>query len=176
MIYRTKIQLSIIVFLTVLLASTPVAAYTDTGAEGTLYEDIIEEKLKISEIKTVKDTIDKALSKSQISKAYNLNSEEIIRNALKGKPLDSLEGLPKILNAVLGKEIRVNLVLIIQLLAIMLLGAVIRALQPLENGIPNEVAKLGVNGILIIVAAVSFGSVVDIAKPPLKPCSMLHLL
>ena len=43
MIYRTKIQLSIIVFLTVLLASTPVAAYTDTGAEGTLYEDIIEE-------------------------------------------------------------------------------------------------------------------------------------
>ncbi|HHU90027.1 MAG TPA: hypothetical protein GXZ22_03095 [Clostridiaceae bacterium] len=168
MIYRTKIQLSIIVFLTVLLASTPVAAYTDTGAEGTLYEDIIEEKLKISEIKTVKDTIDKALSKSQISKAYNLNSEEIIRNALKGKPLDSLEGLPKILNAVLGKEIRVNLVLIIQLLAIMLLGAVIRALQPLENGIPNEVAKLGVNGILIIVAAVSFGSVVDIAKTTIE--------
>jgi stage III sporulation protein AE len=167
-IYRTKIQLSIIVFLTVLLASTPVAAYTDTGAEGTLYEDIIEEKLKISEIKTVKDTIDKALSKSQISKAYNLNSEEIIRNALKGKPLDSLEGLPKILNAVLGKEIRVNLVLIIQLLAIMLLGAVIRALQPLENGIPNEVAKLGVNGILIIVAAVSFGSVVDIAKTTIE--------
>ena len=58
--------------------------------------------------------------------------------------------------------------LIIQLLAIMLLGAVIRALQPLENGIPNEVAKLGVNGILIIVAAVSFGSVVDIAKTTIE--------
>src|SRR5690606_625696 len=107
-----------------------------------------------SEIKTIKETIDKALSKSQISNAYNLNSEEIIKNSLKGKPLESLKGLPKILGAIFGKEIKVNIVLTIQLLAVMLLGAVIRALQPLENGIPNEVAKLGVNSILIIVAAV----------------------
>lgn len=161
---RKKIRFSIFIFLAVIFTSTPVAASFSTDAESVISENIIEEKLGNSEIKTVKDTVDKALSKSQISKAYNLNSEEIIKNSLKGKPLESLKGLPKILLAILGKEIKVNLVLIIQLFAIMLLGAVIRALQPLENGIPNEAAKLGVNGMLIIVAAVSFGSVVDIAK------------
>ena len=167
-INRNKIVFLLSIFLTVLFVPTPVAALQDTGAGLIRSEDIIEEKLKNSEIKTIKETIDKALSKSQISKAYNLNSEEIIRNALKGKPLDSLKGLPKILGAVLGKEIKVNIVLTIQLLAIMLLGAIIRALQPLENGIPNEVAKLGVNSILIIVASVSFGSAVDIAKKTIE--------
>lgn len=165
---RIKIRCSILIFFIVLFTSTPVAASLSTDAESVISEDIIEEKLENSEIKTVKDTVDKALSKSQITKAYNLNSEEIIKNSLKGKPLESLKGLPKILLAILGKEIKVNIVLIIQLFAIMLLGAVIRALQPLENGIPNEAAKLGVNGMLVIVAAVSFGSVVDIAKTTIE--------
>jgi len=163
-INSNKIRFSILIFLAVLLASTPVAALQNTGEGLIQSEDIIEEKLNNSEMKTIKETIDKALSKSQISKAYNLNSEEIIKNSLKGKPLESLKGLPKILVAILGKEIKINIALTIQLLAIMLLGTVIRALQPLENGIPNEVAKLGVNSILIIVAAVSFGTAVDIAK------------
>lgn len=163
-----KIRFSILIFLIVLFTSTPVAASLSTDAESVITEDIIEEKLRNNEIKTVKDTVDKALSKSQISKAYNFNSEEIINNSLKGKPVESLKGLPKILLAILGKEIKINLVLIIQLIAIMLLGAVIRALQPLEKGIPNEVAKLGINGMLVMVAAVSFGSVVDIAKTTIE--------
>ena len=163
-----KIRFSILIFLAVLFTSTPVAASLRADTESVITEDIIEEKLRNNEIKTVKDTVDKALSKSQISKAYNLNAEEIIKNSLKGKPVESLKGLPKILLAILGKEIKINLVLIIQLIAIMLLGAVIRALQPLEKGIPNEVAKLGVNGMLVIVAAVSFGSVVDIAKTTIE--------
>lgn len=165
---RNKIRFSIFVFLIVLFTSTPVAASLRADTESVITEDIIEEKLRNNEIKTVKDTVDKALSKSQISKAYNLNAEEIIKNSLKGKPVESLKGLPKILLAILGKEIKINLVLIIQLIALMLLGAVIRALQPLEKGIPNEVAKLGVNGMLVIVAAVSFGSVVDIAKTTIE--------
>lgn len=163
-----KIRFSILIFLAVLFTSTPVAASLRADTESVITEDIIEEKLRNNEIKTVKDTVDKALSKSQISKAYNLNAEEIIKNSLKGKPVESLKGLPKILLAILGKEIKINLVLIIQLIALMLLGAVIRALQPLEKGIPNEVAKLGVNGMLVIVAAVSFGSVVDIAKTTIE--------
>lgn len=172
-INQNKIRFSILIFLAVLFTSTPVAASLNTDAESIVSEDIIEGKLKNSEIKTVKDTVDKALSKSQISKAYNLSSEEIIRNSLRGKPLESLEGLPKILLTILGKEIKVNIVLIIQLFAVMLLGAVIRALQPLENGIPNEAAKLGVNGMLVIVAAVSYGSVVDIAKTTIE--TMQHI-
>lgn len=170
---RNKIRFSLFIFFAVLFASTPVAASPDTGSESVISENIIEEKLKNSEVRTVKDTLNKALSKSQISKAYNFSSEEIIKNSLKGKPLESLEGLPKILFTIIGKEIKVNIVLIIQLFAIMLLGAVIRALQPLGNDIPNEAAKLAVNGILVIVAAVSFGSAVDVAKTTIE--TMQHI-
>ncbi|MGI6083838.1 MAG: stage III sporulation protein AE [Acetivibrionales bacterium] len=167
-ILRNKILFSILVFLTVILSTTSVAASGKTEAESKMGEDIIEERLNNSEINTIKKAVDKALGKSQISKVYGFSPEEIISGALKGKPLESLEGLPKIILAILGKEIRVNLVLIVQLLAIMLLGAVIRGLQPLGSGIPNEAAKLGANGILIIVASVSFGSMADIARATIE--------
>ena len=167
-INRNKIRFSIFIFLAVLFLSTPVAAFQDTEGESVMSKDIMEEKLNNGEIDTVRDAVDKALNKSQISKAYRLSSEEIIEDALSGMPIDSLKGLPKVLVAVLGKEIKVNIVLILQLFAIMLLGAVIRALQPLENGIANETAKLGVNGILIIVASVSFGSVVQIVRSTIE--------
>lgn len=166
--YRNKVLFSILIFLTALLTTTPAAAFPKTEAESIISEDIIKERLNNSEIKTIKEAVNKALSKSQISKAYSFSPEEIINNAIKGKPIDSLKGLPKTILAILGKEIKVNLVLILQLIAIMLLGAVIRGLQPLESGIPNEAAKLGVNGILIIVASVSFGSVVDIARTTIE--------
>ena len=36
-------------------------------------------------------------------------------------------------------------------------------MQPKEGGLSNEAARLAVNGVLIIIASVSFGSMVDIA-------------
>ena len=167
-INRNKILFSVLIFLTVLFSTTTVEAFQNTEAEPAINEDLIEDKLNNNELKTIKDAIDKALSKSQISKAYKLNPEAIVKDAIKGKPLDSLKGLPKIILAILGKEIKITLVLILQLLAIMLLGAVVRGLQPLENGIPNEAAKLGINGVMVIVASVSFGNVVDIARTTIE--------
>lgn len=139
-------------------------------------QDLLKEKLRNDEIETVKDAVDKALSKSQISKAYDLSSEKILNDALKGNPMKSLDRLPKILLALLGKEIKTNLALILQLFAVMLIGAVIRSLQPLESGIPNEAAKLAINGVLIIISAVSFGSMVDIAKMTIESMQQISSL
>ena len=161
-----------IVFISIILAAlfSPVTGYSSAYEEKEtgINKEIIEEKLKSSEIKSIKEAVDKEIKKTPITKAYDFNSQDILDDALKGRPVDSLKGLPKILIAVLGKDIKANLVLILQLFAVMLLGAVIRSLQPLENGIPNEVAKLGVNGVLIVISAVSFGSIVDIARTTIE--------
>ena len=83
-INRNKIRFSIFIFLAVLFLSTPVAAFQDTEGESVMSKDIMEEKLNNGEIDTVRDAVDKALNKSQISKAYRLSSEEIIEDALSG--------------------------------------------------------------------------------------------
>ncbi|HBR01671.1 MAG TPA: hypothetical protein DD738_03590 [Ruminiclostridium sp.] len=134
---------------------------------------IIEKNLESREMDSVKEAVDKAFKETSISKAYNFSSEDLLSNALKGKPLENLKGLPKILLSLLGKEIKSNLVLILEMYAVMLLGAVIRAMQPLERGIPNEAAKLGINGIIVVIAAVSFGSIVSVVRTSIE--SMQHV-
>jgi stage III sporulation protein AE len=124
-------------------------------------------------MKSVQDAVEKALSKSEISDSYSFNSADILRDALKGMPMENLKGLPKVLLSVLGNEIKANLALLLELFAIMLLGAVVRSLQPLEAGIPNEAAKLGVNGVMIVIAAVSFGSIVSVVEKTIE--SMQHI-
>ena len=160
-----------IVFISVILAvlfspATGCQAYGED--EPGINTEIIEEKLKSSEIRSIREAVDKEINKTPIIKEYDFNSQDILEGALKGRPMESLKGLPKILSGVLGKEMKANLILILQLFAVMLLGAVIRSLQPLNNGITNEVAKLGVNGVLIVISAVSFGSVVDIARTTIE--------
>ena len=147
-----------------LLSAVPftVNAQTDSAGEET-GRKIIEEKLRTNEIDSIQEAVDETLEEDGISGISDFSSEEILENALKGMPLENLKGFPGIVMSVLGKEIKANIGLILELFAVMLLGAVIRALQPLEKGIPNEAAKLGVNGILIIIASVSFGNIVDIA-------------
>lgn len=155
-----------VMFISVILAVliSPAGCCLAHGEDDTeINRGIIEEKLKSSEIRSIKEAVDK-----EIAKAFDFNSQDILDGALKGRPVESLKGLPKILVTILGKEIKANLILILQLFAVMLLGAVIRSLQPLEEGIPNEVAKLGVNGVLIVISAVSFGSIVDIARATIE--------
>lgn len=162
----------IILFISIILTTlfSPVMGHCSIYEEKDtrINEEIIGEKLRSDEIKSIKEAVDKEIKKTPITKANGFNSQDILDGALKGRPIESLEGLPKILISILGKEIKANLVLILQLFAVMLLGAVIRALQPLENGIPNEVAKLGVNGVLIVISAVSFGSIVDVARTTIE--------
>lgn len=125
---------------------------------------IIDEKLKSDEVRTIKDAFEKAIKKDKLYNAYDFNSDEILENTLKGKPLENLKGIPKVFMALLSKEVKANIGLALQLMAIMLLGALIRALQPLRDGLANEAAKLAVNGIIVLTASVAFGSVVKIAS------------
>ncbi|NLU51874.1 MAG: hypothetical protein GXX10_03290 [Clostridiaceae bacterium] len=124
---------------------------------------IIDEKLRTDEIKSIKDAFDKAIRKEKIYNAYEFNSDEILENTLKGKPMDNLKGIPRLFMSLFGKEIKANIGLALQIMAIMLLGALIRALQPLSEGMAYEAAKLGINGIIVLTASVAFGSVVKIA-------------
>jgi stage III sporulation protein AE len=162
--YLRKLIVFVSVILAVLLSSAAGRCLAYGEEKAGINQEIIEEKLKSSEIRSIKEAVDKEIKKTPLMKEFDLSSQDILDGALKGRPLESLKGLPKILVTVLGKEIKANLVLILQLFAVMLLGAVIRSLQPLNSGISNEVAKLGINGVLIVISAVSFGSVVEIAR------------
>lgn len=161
----------VVVIVSILLATlfSPVTGYCSSheGDEAELNREIIEEKLKSSGIESISEAVDREIRKTPI-KTNDFSSQDILDGALKGRPMESLKGLPKILFMILGKEIKANLALILQLFAVMILGAVIRSLQPLGSGIPNEVAKLGVNGVLIVISAVSFGSIVDIARSTIE--------
>ncbi len=159
---KGKTGVSVLLFLLLLcLLMTPSFCQTETSGSD-LSEGLLEEQLKNSEMKNIQKTIDKALSETELSQDYRFSSEELLLSALKGMPMENLKGLPKLLLAILGKEIKSNLALILELYCVMLLGTVIRALQPLESGIPSEVAKLSVNGVLVIIAAVSFGGITQV--------------
>lgn len=156
--YRAGIWILLIMLC---LSVTPAFCQTDPSGSQ-LNERLLEEQLNNSEIKNIQNAIDKALNTSGLPDDYRFSAEEMMTNALKGKPMDNLRGFPKMLFALLGKEIKANLVLILEMYCVMLLGTVIRALSPMDSGIPGQVASLSVNGVLIIIAAVSFGSVTQV--------------
>lgn len=168
-----KMLLRVLMFFLMFFLSSPVAYAQTESTTLEIEQKVIEEELNNNEIKSVKEAVDKALQKAEISEAYNFSSEDLLKDALIGMPMENLKGLPKILLAILGKEIKANLALVLELFAVMLLGSLIRALQPLENGIPNEVAKFSVNGMMVVIAAVSFGSIVNVVRIAIE--SMQHV-
>ena len=163
----------LLLFLMLFSSVLEVNAKNELDEAPALDQNVLSEKLNNSEMRSIKETVDKALKKAEISEGYSFSSENLLNNALKGMPLENLKGLPKVLLAALGKEMQANLALIIELFAIMLLGAIIRSLQPLESGIPNEAAKLAVNGVLVVIASVSFGSIVNVVMVAIE--SMQHI-
>jgi stage III sporulation protein AE len=165
---NTKAILTVFIFITAFTVSKPEAFAQNEPEVSGISENIIEEKLNSSEVDSVKKAVDEALQKTEISGAYGFNSEDLLTDALKGNPIKNLKGLPKIMLSVLGKEIKANLALILELFAVMLLGAVIRAMQPLEDGIPNAAAKLSVNGVMVVIASISFGSVAETARSAIE--------
>ncbi len=177
MIMRKSIFIVSIVICFVFMSCIPsFCTQSSEDNQATINANILEDKLGIDEIENVKDAVDKALTDSNISNGYSITSEEILNDSIKGNPLKSLEGLSKTLLGLLGKEVKANIALIIQLFAIMLIGAVIRAMQPMDGGLSNEAAKLAVNGVLIIIAAVSFGSMVDIARSTIDSMQQISSL
>ncbi|MCX7772078.1 MAG: stage III sporulation protein AE [Clostridia bacterium] len=165
--WKAKIIFSVLMFFFMLLM--PVPAYgAQAATPEPIDQEVLEQKLNSTDIKTIQQGVDKALEKSDISDAYRFNSDELLQNALKGAPLDNMKGLPKTLLAILGKEIKANVALVLELFAVMLFGAIIRSLQPMQSGISNEAARLGVNGVMVILAAVSFGSLVKIVTTAIE--------
>lgn len=163
-----KVVLTILAFIMAIILSKTAAFAQDESQVRGIDENIVREKLNSSEIESVKESVDDVLKKSEISRAYDFNSEDLLMDALKGNPIKNLKGLPKILLSILGKEIKANLALVLELFAVMLVGALIRAMQPVENGIPDTAAKLAVNGMLVVIAAVSFGSASEIVRTTIE--------
>jgi len=62
---------------------------------------------------------------------------------------------------------------VLELFAVMLLGALFRGLQPREAGISGEAARLAVNGTLAVMAAASFGSLVRMVRETIESMQVL---
>lgn len=135
-----------------------------TSQEMPDVDSIIENRLETGNVDAIKKAIDDMLEdeNSELNKTFS--ADQILSNALKGNPLDNFKGLPKVLTALVGKELKANVALMLQLFAIMLLGALVKNLQPLEKGIPNETARICINGVMMMLAATSFGNAVQIAS------------
>lgn len=141
----------------------PADAYAKVGFDAEKEgQNILEEKLKSNEIKSIKKAVDQALKGNDISEAYDFSSDKLLKDALKGTPMNDISLLPDIVIMLLGKELKANIALVLQLIAVMLLGSIINALQPFESGLSNQAAKLAVNGVIIVIASVSFGNMIKI--------------
>jgi len=140
----------------IFICHNPVYAQNDISSP----QYIIQKNLGKGEVEQVERIVDDVLNEADV---HGFSAEDILNSALRGSPMENLKGIPKLVLNLLGREIRANLTLIVRLYAIILLGAVIRCLQPFRSGIPNEAAKLAVNGIIILTASVSFGTVAEIA-------------
>ena len=81
--------------------------------------------------------------------------DENSENAAKGRPMDPLGRFPSALLDLLGKEFKGNVILMLELFAVMLVAALFKGLQPREKGISNESVKLAVNGAMAVIAAAS---------------------
>ena len=143
--------------------ANPVNAMAEQG--NSIAENfIVQERLNNDEIKKVEEAIDESLQDTDIYRKYNITAEDILKGASEGTLMKNFRGLSKLIMHVFGNELKTNVTLILRLFAIMLLGALIRSLQPLQSGIPNEAAKLGINGVIILIASVSFGSMATYAS------------
>lgn len=159
-------------FLVLIWLALPQAAIAEDSGTGLIQDQILNNQLNNDEVRTVRDAVDRALQDVEMLD-YDFSVDRILENAAKGKPMDQLSGLPNALLSLLGKEFKANLFLLIELIAVMLLAALFKGLQPFENGISNETVKLAVNCVLAVMAAASFGSIVQLAQKTIESMQVL---
>lgn len=170
---KPEIKSCVLLVLLLFFSSSAYRVSALTGDDPTaLGAQIIEGQLKNSEVGTIKKALDEALKVSG-TETINLSSDTLLENAVKGKPMDNLKGFPSLLLSLLGKEIKGNIALMMELIAIMLLSALLKGLQPRENGLSPESVKLAVNGVIAIIAAASFGSIVKVAQGTIESMQVL---
>lgn len=124
---------------------------------------MVQDQLRNKEIGNVKKAVDDALIKADYDEV-EIRTGDILEGAAKGMPLENLEGVPKAILVILGKELRANVHLILELIAVMILAAIIKGLQPNESILSNQAARFAINCVLAVIAAASFGSITQVAR------------
>lgn len=161
------------VLMLVLLLALPQRVFAEeNGMPEEVRQQIIRDQLENSEVNTVRDAVDRALNDAR-ELDYRFSVDGILEDAVSGKPLDRLEGLPSALLGLLGREIKANVILMTQLFAVMLLSALFKGLQPKDGGISNEAARLALNGTMTVMAAASFGGIVRTAQEAIESMQTL---
>lgn len=161
-------------FVLVLLWLThPQAVFAeDSRQNGLIRDQILNGQLKNDEVKSIRDAVDRALD--DIGELdYDFSVDRILEDAAKGMPMNQLNGLPSALLGLLGKEFKANVLLMLELIAVMLLSAILKGLQPKENGLSGTAVKLAVNGALAVMAAASFGGIVRLAQRTIESMQIL---
>jgi hypothetical protein len=149
-----------------------VLAIDETSA---LSDRMMQGQLDNNEVGEIEKAVDRALKDSGTA-SIDISADKLLENAVKGKPLENLKGFPSFLLSLLGKEIKGNVALMLELLAIMLLAAMMKALQPSEKGLSPDSVKLAVNGLIAIIAAASFGSIVKVVQDAIEAMQVLASL
>lgn len=157
-----------------LLTATKADAQTD-GNTGSLSEQMLDGQLDNSEVDEIGKAVDQALEDSGAG-SIDISADKLLESAIKGKPMDNLKGLAPTLLSLLGKEIKGNVALMMELIAIMLLAAMLKALQPGERGLSSDSVRLAVNGVIAVIAAASFGSIVKVAQGAIESMQVLASL
>ncbi len=162
-----------LLFLVLAWLALPQAVYAEDALQDSRFrEQILNGQLKNEEVRNVRDAVDRAL-KDIKELDYDFSVDRILEDAAKGMPMNRLNGLPSALLGLLGKEFRANVLLMLELFAVMLLAAVLKGLQPKEGGLSGEAVKLAVNGALAVMAAASFGSIVRLAQGTIESMQIL---
>ena len=160
-----------LVLLVIIWLAMPHKAYAEDGGAG-IHEQVLESQLNNDEVNAIRKAVDRALDDAG-ELDYDFSVDKILEDAARGRPVDRLDGLPSALLGLLGKELKNNVVLVLELFAVMLLGALFRGLQPREAGISGEAARLAVNGTLAVMAAASFGSLVRMVRETIESMQVL---
>ena len=163
----------LLVLILLFFSSAACSVNAVTGNDTTtLDSQIIDGQLKSGEVGTIRKAVDQALDDSGTG-TIDLSADSLLENAVKGKPMENLKGFPSAVLSLLGKEIKGNLALMMELIAIMLLAALLKGLQPRENGLSPESVKLAVNSVIAVIAAASFGGMVKVAQGAIESMQVL---
>lgn len=165
-------KLPVILSFLFFLLSRPVGVMA-AGTAGSMAPDavgILESQLRNPEVSEIRRAVDEALEEAG---SLEISADRLLQDAVKGNPMANLRGLPSAVLTLLGKEVKGNVALMMELLAVMLLSALIKGLQAGGSGISHEAARMAISGVIVIIASVSFGGMVRIARGAIESMQVL---
>ena len=167
-----RIGKTCLAFLVSIWLVMPQSVLAEDGTDVGIRQRILDGQLNNDEVNAIRKAVDRALDDAGDFDC-DLSVDEILENAAMGRPMDRLDGLLSALLGLLGKELKNNVILVMELFAVMLLAALFKGLQPIDGGISGEAAKLAVNGALAVIAAASFGGLVHMVQETIESMQIL---